>query len=153
MPENEDHSKSGSKKPLTRLSAMLRKKTSEEDLFGIWGILLHWTIWTFKLSSIGEFVKRVSGYDMPTDELHGWIALWCLLPQDRTGKHRVIPAFLPQIYFNWQLILMRPNTTALSLFNNLFDVHEHRQRHTAGRKTDGKSKEDSVIKHHSFIQY
>lgn len=35
---------------------------------------------------------------------------------------------------------MCPNSAALSLFNNLFDVHENRQRHTAGRKTDGEKK-------------
>lgn len=40
----------------------------------------------------------------------------------------------------WQLILMCPNTAALSLFNNLFDVHENRQCHTAGCKTDGELK-------------
>lgn len=52
------------------------------------------------LPSISQFVEGISGDDVATDELHGWIALWGLLPEDRTGEHRVVPALLPQVNFN-----------------------------------------------------
>lgn len=37
---------------------------------------------------------------MATDELHGWVALRRLLPEDGAGEHGVIPALLPQVDFN-----------------------------------------------------
>lgn len=46
------------------------------------------------LPSVGEFVKGVFGDDVTADELHGWVTLRRLLPQDGTRKHRVIPALL-----------------------------------------------------------
>lgn len=39
------------------------------------------------LSSIGELVEGISGDHMPTDELHGRVALRGLLPQDGAGEH------------------------------------------------------------------
>lgn len=40
---------------------------------------------------------------MAADELHGWVALRGLLPEDGAGEHRVVPALLPQVDFNLQL--------------------------------------------------
>lgn len=103
---------------------------------------------------------------MAADELHGWVALGGLLPEDGAGEHRVVPALLPQVDFNlqlqtrcqsksrlwrrdrpWkvdtqlnqrthgQLVFVRPDPAALSLFYHLLDVHQHRQCHAAWCKT------------------
>lgn len=69
-------------------------------------------LWILKvnlLPSISQFVEGVSGDDVSTDELHWWVALRRLLPEDGAGKHGVIPALLPQVDFNlegqeWGLI-------------------------------------------------
>lgn len=55
------------------------------------------------LPSISQFVEGISGDDVAADELHRWIAFWGLLPEDRAGKHWVVPALLPQVDFNLQL--------------------------------------------------
>lgn len=55
------------------------------------------------LPSVCQFVEGVSGDDVAADELHGWIALRGLLPEDGAGEHRVVPALLPQVDFNLQL--------------------------------------------------
>lgn len=52
------------------------------------------------LPSISEFVESISGNDVATDELHRRIALWGLLPKNRAGEYRVVPALLPKINFN-----------------------------------------------------
>lgn len=91
---------------------------------------------------------------MSADELHWWVALRRLLPEDGAGKHGVIPALLPQVDFNlegqewglitcWvkltiikeeashrQLVFMCPHAAALPLLYHLLNVHQHWQSHT-----------------------
>lgn len=64
---------------------------------------MFWLFFVYKehlLPSVGEFVKGVSGDDVAADELHGWVALRRLLPQDGTRKHWVIPALFAQVYLD-----------------------------------------------------
>lgn len=75
------------------------------------------------LPSISQFVEGISGDDVATDELHGWIALWGLLPEDRTGEHRVVPALLPQVNFN-----LRKKKKKIKRVNQLNGGTELKQR-------------------------
>lgn len=133
------------------------------------------TVFVDLLPRIGEFVEGISGDDVATDELHGRVAFRGLLPENRAGKHRVVPAFLPQVDFNLrvkiknelsaqinvesrgtrlprfslssyrQLVFVGPDSTALSLLNHLFDVHQHWQGHATRCKTETRENQTRMI--------
>lgn len=139
MPANEDHSNCGSERPSMFHSDRFQKDIRSRSVWHLWDSapLDNTGIWaweksfeefsscikvisngfvgvcaSYSLPSIGKFVKGISGYNMPTDKLHGWITFRRLLSQDWTGKHWMIPALLSQVYFN----LRTHNADALIYF-------------------------------------
>lgn len=61
------------------------------------------------LISVTQFVKSIPRNDVSTYQSHGWIKLSGLLPQNRAGKHRMVPILTIQIDFNLQTIIFKYN--------------------------------------------